>query len=451
MRGYNYPLGKLIQKGLRTDRSNQRNSDGLIECFNLKPHISGLIAYEELSSLFTDLEFIWPYPQAIMTSKFRWMLTVDKIYSADTDWNVILAQNSEPGDLWDVADFGDYLLFCNGTRLVERSSAGVFSSNTSLSTVPLALSICNFNGQLIAGNIKSEWYDCDESFVAWGRIGAIDMTPDGSNVAGYRPMPWKGGVRKVAKLGNAVIVYCENGVGLLSPFNQTFGLQELLSVGVPCKGAIGGDELSQVFVDNDNYLWEIGADLKAKRLGYQEFMESLNSDSIVVSLQPKSREFYISDGVHSYLLTPFGLCKVYQRPSSVVSDGVINYGTFDTTVEDEDLEARLTTDKLDFGVKGMKTVEGVEFGMEIDPYAKAYGSIDYCYDGSGVFDRSDWLLLNPEGQCAPMVTAPEVRICFKVDDFAEVKVDSANVGIKFPDRRFRRGAYAIETNARSGE
>jgi hypothetical protein len=57
--------------------------------------------------------------------------------------------------------------------------------------------------------------------------------------------------------------------------------------------------------------------------------------------------------------------------------------------------------------------------------------------------------LNPEGQCAPLVTAPDVRIVIEVSSYEETKIDELSASVKFSDKRFKRGAYATQTTARS--
>jgi len=59
-------------------------------------------------------------------------------------------------------------------------------------TIPMMRTVCNFKGQAVGGGVLSPWYDCDETFYVWSKIGSIDFTPDQDNESGYRRCPYGG-------------------------------------------------------------------------------------------------------------------------------------------------------------------------------------------------------------------------------------------------------------------
>jgi hypothetical protein len=110
-------------------------------------------------------------------------------------------------------------------------------------------------------------------------------------------MPFSGDVLRVLKLGEKpgmVVVYGENGIGILNPVSSpavTFGFTKVGDIGIPCKSAVGGDEKLHAFVTQAGDLWTIDPEGGLKRRGYNEFMSNLDSTEIVVSFDPRRSSF----------------------------------------------------------------------------------------------------------------------------------------------------------------
>lgn len=344
MREYNATVEKSLYKGLRQFPSQARNLDGgLVECFNVKPSPGGLIPYEPLawpSNTMPDLHVHWPFPQIFQGSKYRIIASATTIYSLSgfTKTAKVTSITEAYNTCWDMADFHDMFLLTNGGTMIYldhgtiavQKNPPVWTKDTNgITEVPLAMSYENFKGQLICGGIKSTWYDCDESWLVWSNIGDWNCVPSKSNEAGFKQMDWEGEVLKVKRLGDAVIVYGYNGVTAAVPHEQTFGFKELLPLGIRFKGAVGGDKNRHVFVDGEQYLWEIGRDLQPNKLDYRDWMQELVPGRIMIVHNPVLDEYYIGDGNTSFLLTRSGLCQVFQCVTSIARFNNVTFGIFE--------------------------------------------------------------------------------------------------------------------------
>jgi hypothetical protein len=266
----------------------------------------------------------------------------------------------------------------------------------------------------------------------WSDIGSASFTPGLRNEAGYMIIPFSGAVLRVLSLGDVVMVYCENGIIALKPAQQYFAMFELSSVGIPWKGAVGGNEQEHVFIDYNGELWRIGRDLKMQKLGYQEYITLLDASKIMISFASNDHEYYISDGELGYLLTPGGLCQVHQLVTSVsFVDGEL-VGVWES---DGNTLRQVVTDLLDFGIRSFKTVSAIELGVTSS--SSVYASVDWRSDVNGSFQRSTWLINNPTGFMTPIVTANDFRACVKCSDDMELRYILLRV--KNVDKRSMRG------------
>jgi len=87
------------------------------------------------------------------------------------------------------------------------------------------------------------------NFVKWSKVGYLDFTIDESNLAGERPMDWKGSVYDIRKLADSLVVYGTNGVTMMKPSGVHWGMNTIYRIGVKNKGAVSGDESVHFFVD----------------------------------------------------------------------------------------------------------------------------------------------------------------------------------------------------------
>ena len=479
MKEFEYTFQKGLQHGLSPDKGNPTNSEFLSDCWNVKCSPLGLVSYNELAAPFSNT-VIWPFPQFFAGMTQGLLCTGTEVFVVGSDYSQTFKVSTSQGTFWSLADFGPYVILANGVSVVIPSmTTGVWSAYTTApsTTLPLLGTVCNFKGQLVGGNVKSDWYGEGSNSVVWSDIGSVNCTPGLKNEAGHRPMNWNGSVLMVKRLGDFCLVYGDSGISALVPAQQMFGLKEVPSGGILWAGAVGGDLEKHLFVSSENELWLIEKTLDPKRLGYREILKDMTNP--VVSHDPTLDEFHVSDDVSGYVLTftargslvspaAMALTKCYQRPTSVGNFGGKRVGM---SKNSDDYSVQVVTDVMDFGVRSLKTVAMIECDFESD--VPLYLAVDYRYDKRGSFTRSAWRLTNKEGVAWCGVTAVDFRICLKSvittgdtlvmedgstivledgselltegsgqDDFRNFKLSKINCKIKFTDKRFMvRGPY----------
>lgn len=449
MREFFLTYKEAFNIGLRRHHRQLVNAQQLIDAYNVKIGPNGLEPYTAMTNSFTGLTAVsWPFPiifntrQGLMAGDATKLYSISGAFAATTVGVTVTS-----GSIWHLADFGDYQVWTNGQKVVTRSaSTGLYSIETLSYKVN---SVCNFRGQLVAGG-----FDSALNTVAWGDIGDVDLTTmlapstlqARKNVAGFMPMPWLGTVYSVKVLGDKVVVYGTAGINALFPVTApapTFGLIDVLGVGIAGPGAVGGDDKQHLFVDNKGWLWELGPDLVPRKLGYKEYMSELDPADIMISIDDGERDFYISDGATTYLYNT-GLSEVFQHPTSVVYWGgnalfLGNTGS--------DVTALIVTDNFDCGIRAIKTVTGVE--ADTSKYSDVTVALDAVYEEGQAWERSTYKQLFKNGTVTPLVGGVMFRLCIKAVSYVDMQLTYANVRYKVNDKRLIRGTYASDVKAAS--
>lgn len=434
--------------GLRPDKVNALQEPYLVECHNAAPYGEGLEPYEPLIALPSVPAVFceWPFPQVFFTQSHKLYCTQTQVYTIDSSWNYTLVADVVGQYPWELMDFGTFVVLTNGVALVYYDvENAVWATKTATDYHPMFQTCCDFNKQPIVGHLLSDWYGGDTASVAWSNIGSFDFRLGKDNVAGLRKFPWPGSVLKVKALQNSVVVYCENGVGLLYPAGQTFGFKIILNVGIAGRGAVAGDELQHYFIDAAGYLWVLKNhpvpdryDLEKARLNYREWLTTLTPADIRMTWDATKQRCFISDSVGTYVYTGTGLHSTNQRPSSIAQLDGVAYGTFETGL---DTEYRITTDSIDSQVRALKAVESIELGGQAPEDFEACIFFRYGYKES--FRQSRWITANREGVAHVGVAVNEWRASVRVSNPANTHLDYLNYRIKLIDKRNIRGAYGV--------
>jgi hypothetical protein len=447
MKEFNTPYD-LNLNGLRKYTRTERNKQALTECFNLKPKESGLVPFDPISTPITDLDVEWPFPQFFLTNEYKLALTKDALYQVNADWSVtlLLDFSSDYRDnadweysIWHLADFFTYVVISNENIMIHFDTVtSAFKQLSPTVNIPQFSTICNFNGQAIIGNIKTTWYDTGVNSVVFSNIGSFDFLIDEGNVAGYRPMEGNGSITKIMKLGQGAIVYSSGGILALVPSDKFFAYKHLAGYGVPGRGMIGGNEDGHIFLDETGTLRRIKPDFSIEKLGYQEFFSPFLTEDVMISHDVAENEFFISVKDQSFLLTDQGLCKVLQSVTSVeiYSGGTVGVGT--STTDDN---AQVVTDIFDMKVRGLKTIQTLEFG--VDATSDCFVAVDWRAKKSDSFTRTSWTILNDQGVAVVPISGLDFRIAFKCDDYSDVNIDYINVRFKYTDKRSFRGRFNV--------
>lgn len=154
---FTFEIGaKELATGLRPTPFMPRNRKFLVEC-------SGAVGYEGVLQVLDDLNDVllntellvadFPYPQIFVFTRVIIVCTATDIYELVN--NVLVHQLNVPlGIRWSAVDFYNYVYLSNGMVSVERNA---LSGEYELSELPIASTICNFNGQVMVGAPDTEW------------------------------------------------------------------------------------------------------------------------------------------------------------------------------------------------------------------------------------------------------------------------------------------------------
>jgi len=363
----------------------------------------------------------------------------------------------------DVADFGPFYVLAfmalnNSNETVVSTYYRDVEANTQLfclvqQTDPTFGTVCNFNGQLVGGYMASEelWPELGTNAVAWSAIGSFQFDPAQDIVAGSATLFLNNVsqsaaiIYKVLPLENCVAVYSDAGKLLLRPNvvgnSFTYGSQPLSGFGVSSGNHVAGDKSIHGFVDIRNDFWTLTSSGELTLRGYREWLDDIMSVDTIVSYAPKNKSFYISNGVECLIINEFGAHKAHQLPSSVFQgfDGYL-YGTLD---DNEDEEARIVTDNLDFGSRGIKSVESLLVGIS-QSEGIADMAVDWRVHKSAVFQRSSYVTGGPTAEAAIHVAALDFRLVLKADTYVGTYVHYLMPNIKYSDQRFKRGTIPAQ-------
>lgn len=431
------------------------------------------------------------YETAIYTvNETTWVPTLITTYDA---FDISNTKSITAGGVWHFMDFYDTWMLFNGKCVVFHTERYNIFGGTDKTLVQDAVTVqtgCDFRGRGLMGGFKvsdfqttdwqtfwSNWLlnkpsgmtiseTIDTNFVLWTSIGGGDLlwlfykdiaesgfTADGfhdavrplvfeqmrRNERGFMPMPWQGTILKLAPLGNKVIVYGDGGISALVPYAEpvpTFGLVDVLGVGVAERGAVAVGPMGHVFVDQTGMLWLIDGELKLRQLGYQEYFRDMIGNDIVGTYDPLENEYRLCSGTKGYLWSPGGLCEISQLVTSAARVGADDVGIF---VKTGDGSMVITTDVFDMKMMGIKNVSQVDLGASASTTAEV--AIDYRYKTGDKFYRSGWKRVNQYGTVFPNVSGIEFRLVIRANPYDAMKYDRVSVRWKSSDKRFVRGAY----------
>jgi len=445
-------ISEMLKNGLRPEKT-PTGSQALTECLGFRCGKLWLEGYDPLHNpLVLDIPIAWPFPQFLAGEKYNILvvrdmtLAEDRVYEVSKDHGTITLLHHldfiayGQGSRMELADFGEYALMVNGKVTIYKDTiTDTWILALAQAKIPLMKTICNFKGQAVGGGVTSPWYDCDERYIIWSKIGELDFIPDGKNTSGYRRDPWGGIVQHVKRLGDLVIVYSSEGLTAMIPVIEpapTFGFKEIYEVGIVNKGAMAGSILRHLFVNSNYELCEV-TEKGVNVLGYQEYISRLVSRAIIVSYNQTTKDFYISNGLITFLYSPQGLTEISQHPSSVWYSDNSQHMIPDT---DDGRDPYLVTELIDFGFRGSKTIFVLELG--ITDYDQALVAIDWIMDkdNSGT---TLWVSENTQGVVNLIIAGTVFKVKVKVIGVtSDTIISYIKLRYKMTDLRSIRGIYA---------
>lgn len=166
-------------------------------------------------------------------------------------------------------------------------------------------------------------------------------------------IPWEGKILRVKTLGDKVIVYGDQGTGIYLPNDGA--IIQLTRNAIAGRDAVGGDEQGHVFIDRDDYVWYLSADLQLTKLGFQEYAEELTNVKVVFN--PLKREYYLT-GTECFSLTKeLKLYESYYKPTSLLTSHGNLYGVVALDGSDT---YYFETSETSFNRRGQKRIGALE-------------------------------------------------------------------------------------------
>jgi hypothetical protein len=277
-------------------------------------------------------------------------------------------------------------------------------------------------GLTFATALKSNW-------VKWSNIGSLDFTVWKDNVAGERPLDWKGLIYSIKKLGNKVVAYGKNGVSILIPAGNIYGLQTVHRIGLKGKLAIAGDNAVHFFVDTKGDLYLLGemvmksslfeASMQPAILGYSEYLAEMND--LVLSWDAENRLLYICDGATGYVYNPKDK-SLGSGPINITGIGSQNGTLYATSPTDISIPSfEICTDIYDFNTNKYKTIHELEFGTNITGTLQA--AIDYRDNVKADFTQTAWKDVSSRGNVYITALGREFRFRAKIGTYEYLELD----------------------------
>lgn len=302
-----------------------------------------------------------------------------------------------------------YSLFSHGivsnTSTVEVRSRGSLAVSVFISSVS-RLTTNSYSDIYVTAN-KQNW-------VKWAKIGSLDFTIDKSNIAGERPVDWKGLVYATKKLSNKVVVYGENGVSFLLPVDTSYGLNTIHRIGLKGKNAITGNESVHFFIDKTGQLYRLSESLE--RLDYSEFLAAM-SNNVVMSYDASNRLVYICDGGTGYVydLTVGSMGKCQPNITGIDTQSETLYIGASEAIQT--LPFEICTDVYDLGTNEHKTINAVEIAANVT--TPLYFAIEYRRDIDVVFVATPWVRVPRSGKVFIQAFGRDFRFRMKTENYEQ--------------------------------
>ena len=252
------------------------------------------------------------------------------------------------------------------------------------------------------------------------------------NDSGFMPLGFKGKALAVKTLGEGVVAYGEDGVSVLRRYSDpapTFGLLHTYKIGIANRGAIGGNDVEHLFIDNTGTLWHIGPDFQAVELGYRDFFSPLVGYDMCISLDEQRREWYIvgknsKQEVCSYLLTQSGLCSISKAPTSIYNVSGRTVGAY---FDSGSRKTVLETDIFDLGDPYIKTLFLIQIVAEQPENTKFFVTLKMRIQAGG-----EWFTIGPKAtdrtnRVVFYVTGVEFKVIVEAENYEGIKIKDIEI------------------------
>jgi len=107
----------------------------------------------------------------------------------------------------------------------------------------------------------------------------------------------------------------------------------------------------------------------------------------------------------------------------------------------EDTDFLYSTDIIDFGLTGIKTVEGVDLLASFSDKTIVEVMVAWRNNKREDFRDTKWVRVSPEGSCSPIVSGVEFKVSVRMIPCTDVSLDMITIRWKLVDKRHVRGLY----------
>lgn len=387
----------------------------LDDLYNIRPQKIGGVGYVGLTDPLTQTSS-WPFPQAHFGREIGLLLGSGTVSTFNSSYMISPLDTVTGSVLWDVADFGSYLVLSNGLHTYHTTG-----TTLTLADTPGLMSVCNYNGQLIGGGVQTSWYDCGAESVIWARPGqglGETNTPfalDRHNLSGYYADPGLGTIYRVLPVEAGFLALGKKGVALFFFTEEgRFGMRQLPVPGVAWKGSACSDGKRVLMLGTDGRLY-LTDGRQAEMLGYKPLMSALSYP--IITYDHINRDFHIASATTGYALSEDGLYRCYQSPTSIGNWAGNRLGLF---VASADTYASARSLPQDFGSRWKKSLSGILVGVS----ASNNGHSRYHYRyGQGSYGQTPYIPLSPQGLSRTTVTADDIKAEIKFTSPTNLKLD----------------------------
>ena len=495
MRELNITLREALNQGLKPEPRTPSNTPFLEKCKNLIPTESGAHTPPVLNII--EQPSIWPFPKLVNARHYTLLLGRTTLSTADLHsqtsaevpvYNYYFLDDEDeiqPGGVWHFVDFWSTWMAFNGECtlistpwvpdvLVQRNvkinaacnlmnGRAVFGGfkNDSLNAYHNTIRAHQCAGDACVQALVTGATNVGENWVWWSSIGGDDLfslfdVPQKGvepyyatwlrGESGFAPMPWPGAVLAVRALGEAAIVYGENGVSALVPGDPrgepAMGVYPVTGlgngVGIGGRGCVAGDDRVHVFLSTDAELWYISPRLEAERMGYSHVFGDYDLKKTVISLDAQRRHFWISDGNTCHVLTRNGLGGPMDiQPTSVVRSGGELYGVAEPH-ENQSVPVEIQTVNHDFIERGTKHISTVQIQQ------RGLKSVKVMLEGN--HGSTPWVAANHQDVAFPRLSFSDAKVSVRglaPHDKGDIGVERVEIRYNAEDLRYRRGTKGV--------
>lgn len=430
MKEYQLTVREHLAHGLLPSESLPDDLPYWLQIFNLAPGKFGMERAELVTpsvhregQIFSTSEMLIVFYEDLLT-----------IYGLMGD---IIATERVGFGPWDCVAIGPFMIAMNGDVIVTIDPATQdITVGDERSGTPCGRTLCQNNGQLVIGNIVSDWRGCGANSIAYSRIGDIDCTVDHSNEAGFINLPTSGAIQKVVGIGPNVVVCTEDGIFYLSPPQELpgFAVTKVYEKGLLSKRAAASDPRRAILVTTDGVL-SVGRDGAVAELGFTQYF---CGDAEVIYGE-KDNTFYITTNGKTYCLIENELFEHPQVIHSVARWKSERLGVVSQMGEHDTWQ--FATHSLTMDNNSMKTLRSVEFLGTLPRPQEAFCRVHWKTNMSN-WVKTAWKPLLPEPMVVPNISGVKFRIEMrgKFSQQEKLQISKLTGRYKTTDRRFIRGA-----------